>query len=211
MFSSVFWAANPSYYALIVDSSGTATYRSSPDSLARTGVPFVIVFKMTAASTESIFDFLQQLDFLDQNIPHSTGSPENKPVRTLEVYYAGKMNQLTYSESGNSAVHELTTIFERISKTMELGRHLSAAGTPEEIRAALQKIETRLEQNSLSEAQALAPIVRAVAENKPLDAKLRARARSLVETFTAAHSANRFRDVHDQVWKLLSVARVATP
>jgi len=180
VFSSVFWAANPSYYSIIVDSSGTATYRSQPDSLIRTGVPFVVIFKMTTSTTESILKLLQELNFLDENIPHSTSSPENKPVRTLEVYYSGRRDQLTYSDSDNAAVRELTSIFEQISQTLELGHDLTVGRKPQQISATLQQIESRLARRSLAEPQALMAILRGIAENQSLGSELRARASRLL-------------------------------
>jgi hypothetical protein len=42
IFTSVLWSADPSYYSIAVDSIGTATYQSAPESLERTGVPYTI-------------------------------------------------------------------------------------------------------------------------------------------------------------------------
>src|SRR6185312_17212979 len=54
-FTSVFWAADPSYYSITVDSSGTATYRSVPDSVLHNGVPYMIAFKTSESNTKTIF------------------------------------------------------------------------------------------------------------------------------------------------------------
>src|SRR5207248_4615377 len=47
IFTSVLWSADPSYYSIAIDSTGTTTYQSAPDSIEKTGVPYMIQFQVS--------------------------------------------------------------------------------------------------------------------------------------------------------------------
>src|SRR3984957_11812885 len=114
IFNSVFWDANPSSYSIALDSTGAATYQSTPDSADRTGVPYTIEFQSSDATRRVTFNVVRQLNFLNDDFPASAGSPEKIPVRTLPYHDITFDNQITYSESADSNIQELTSVFEEI-------------------------------------------------------------------------------------------------
>ncbi len=187
VFTSVFWAADPSYYSITVDSSGAATYRSVPDSVLHTGVPYMIAFKASERTTKAIFGLLNESGFLGKTLAHSTSSPENEPVHTLSFRQYGSSKLITYSSTKDSAVRQLTSIFERIAGTLELGHDLATAhnsGAPDRISANLDNLDRRLKLHLLTESQALAALLRSVAADKTLEPRLRRQARDLQEKVT---------------------------
>jgi hypothetical protein len=125
IFSSVLWSADPAYYSIAVESSGTATYQSAPESLERTGVPYTIKFHISDRTRRTIFNLARQLDFFRGEIQVQQVSTEKDKARTL-IYHDFPLNtQLTYSGSSDSDIEELTSIFEEVSETLEYGRRLA--------------------------------------------------------------------------------------
>ena len=63
LFSSVLWGADPAYYSIALDSSGTATYESLPASVGENGVPYTMEFQVSDRTRRVAFNLAQGLDF----------------------------------------------------------------------------------------------------------------------------------------------------
>jgi hypothetical protein len=182
IFTSVFWAADPSYYSIAIDSTGAATYQSAPRSLEGTGVPYTTEFQASDKTRRTTFNLAQRLNFLRDTIPVSTGSPDKSTVRTLAYHDLQFKNELTYSSSSDPNVQELTSVLEEISETLELGRRLLYFYDHDKAKldSELKRIETGGERHRFRELQALAAILNSIVSDRQLDRAVRDRADELL-------------------------------
>src|SRR6185437_10690074 len=125
VFTWTLWTADPSYYSIAVDSSGSATYRSAPTALMHSGVPYMVEFQVGDRTRREIFNISQNLEYFGQEIKTSVDSPANSSVRTLSYRYSRLNNEITYSNTSNEDLEEITSIFEGVSETLESGRRLN--------------------------------------------------------------------------------------
>jgi hypothetical protein len=182
IFSSVFWNANPPSYFIALDSTGAATYQSTQESVERTGVPYTIEFQSSDATRRVTFNIVRQLNFLNGDFAASVGSPQNIPVRTLAYRDLTFNNQITYSESTDSNVQELTSVFEEISVTFEFARRLGYLHQHD--RAGLEpeliRMQTSAEHHLLRELHAVTPALRSIASDASLSESVRKHAEAIL-------------------------------
>jgi hypothetical protein len=182
IFNSVFWNANPPSYSIALDSTGAATYQSIQDSVERTGVPYTIEFQSTDATRRVTFNIARQLNFLNGDFPVSLGSPQNNPVRTLAYHDITFNNQITYSESPDSDIQELTSVFEEISATFEFARRLAYLHQHDkgELEPELVRMQTSAEHHLLRELQAVTPALRSIVSDASLSESVRKHAEAIL-------------------------------
>ena len=183
IFTSALWSADPGYYSIAVDTAGTATYQSAPESLERTGVPYTIEFHVSDRTRRTIFNVVRQLDFFRGEIPAQQISTANDKVRTLMYRDLPLSTQLTYSGSSDSNIEELTSIFEEVSETLEYGRRLAYLQQHDrkKIASELKTLQADADRHVLRELQTIAPVLRSLAADSGLDDESRHTAQSLAE------------------------------
>jgi hypothetical protein len=182
VFSSVLWTANPSSYSLAVDATGAATYQSTQDSVERTGVPYTVEFQASDATRRMTFNIVRQLNFLNGEFPTYSGTPEKVPVRTLAYHDITFDNRVTYSESSDSEIQELTSVFEEISATFEFARRLSYLHQHDKDRLEpeLIRMQTSAERHMLRELQAATPALKIIASDHTLTDSVRNHAEAIL-------------------------------
>jgi hypothetical protein len=182
IFNSIFWNANPPSYSIAVDSTGAATYQSTPDSAEWTGVPYTIEFQTSDATRRVTFNVVRQLNFLNGDFPVSQGSPEKIPVRTLAYHDITFNNQITYSESADSNIQELTSVFEEISSTFEFAHRLAYLHQHDRngLEPELVRMQTSAEHHLLRELQAVTPALRSIASDPSLSESVRKHAEAIL-------------------------------
>lgn len=182
VFTSVLWNAHPPYYTIAVDSIGSATYQSSPNSVDSTGVPYTLVFQANDSTRRMIFNVARNLDYFGDDIPVKVNSPQSGPIRTLAYRDLTFNNLITYSECSNSEIDELTSIFEEVSATAEFGRILTylRQNDKDGVAAELATMQKEAERHHLRELQAIAPVLRSIASDNKSSEDARTRARALL-------------------------------
>jgi hypothetical protein len=182
VFTSVFWTANPSYYSIAIDSAGTATYQSAPDSVEHSGVPYTVEFHVSDRTRRATFNMARNLDFFREAIPVSTGSPETSMVRTLAYHDPAFNAQITYTSSPDPNLQELTSILEETCETLEFGRKLNYfhAHDPRALEPELIKMQGRIERHRLRDLQALVPTLNGIATDSAVEQSARQRAQELL-------------------------------
>lgn len=164
IFSTVLWDANPSSYSIAIDSTGTATYQSSSSAVAQSGVPYTVEFQASDASRRMAFNVARRLDFFSGTYNNTVEAPNKASVRTLAYHSPEVNNQITFSQSSDPDVQELTTVFEEISATFESSRRLmilldrNKAGIADELQT-MQKIAER---HRVREFQVVAPVLKRI-------------------------------------------------
>ena len=182
IFTSVLWAADPSYYSIAIDSTGTATYQSAPDSIGKTGVPYTLEFQVSDRTRRVTFNVARQLDYFGDKAQQSVSSPQAGSVRTLAYHDSTIRHQITYSSSSDSEINELTSVFEEISVTLEFGRRLSYFHQHDNgrLNVELDRLRASTERRTARELQAIAPVLRVIASDDRLEGELRQKAEALL-------------------------------
>jgi hypothetical protein len=182
VFNSVFWIANPASYSIAVDATGAATYQSTQDSIDRTGVPYTIEFQTSDATRRITFNVIRELNLLDGNFPISLGSPQAAPVRTLVYHDVTFDHQISYTDSTDSQIQELTSVFEEISATFEFARRIGYLHQhdKEALEPELDRMQSSAEHHHLRELQAVTPALKSVALDASLSNSIRAHAEALL-------------------------------
>ena len=183
IFTSVLWTADPSYYSIAIDASGTATYQSAPDSIEHTGVPYTVEFQVSDRTRRTAFNVTRQLDYFREQAGESLSSARNSSVRTLTYHDSQFHNQVTYSASPDSEIEELTSVFEGISETLEFGRRLAYFHKNDNsaLDAELDRLQTRsADRRTLREFSAIAPILRSIVSDNRLETAPRHKAEAIL-------------------------------
>jgi hypothetical protein len=190
VFNWVRWRAQPSYYSIAIDATGSSTYQSAPTSEERTGVPYTMEFQVSNRTLRATFNLARRLDFLAQAPRLDLSSPEKAAVETL-AYEDGEISrQITYSSSPDADVQELTSVFEEISETLEFGRRLaySRQHEPARLAAELDQLEQKAERHLLRELEALEPLLKTIAADQTLAARTRQHAQQIIERIDHPHA-----------------------
>ena len=182
IFSSVRWSADPSYYSIAIDSSGTATYQSTPKGMEESGAPYTIEFQVSDRTRRIAFNLAQRLDYFGGGFGESQSSPDKNNVRTLAYRFESVNNQFTYSASSDPDIEELTSVFEELSQTFELGRKLNdlQVHNKKGIEPQLEAMRSKAERHALRDLPALLPILRELASDTSLDTAARKKAATLI-------------------------------
>lgn len=183
VFTSVLWSANPPYYSLAIDSTGASTYQSAPNSTDSTGVPYTVTFQANDSTRRTAFNVIQELDFLRGDFAVSQGSPETKAVCTLSYHDLTFNNQLIYSETSDSEIRELTSIFEEVSATLEFGRRLAYFHQNDKnaLDGELAAMQKDAERHNLRELQVVASVLRSIASDASVISHARQEAEAILE------------------------------
>jgi hypothetical protein len=193
-FDLVFPNSVPSHYAVSIQSTGKAAYRSNPEvsSGSGSGDPYIVKFTASEATSRRIFELTKQADFFKKDFDYKKTRIANTGNKTLTytegpqpdfgAYTNGVRYQTTYVWSQNPAIQELTAIFNNISNTMEAGRRLEFDQKYDKLGldAELKQMENLQKAGQLAEVQAIAPTLRAIAADSTVMHIARASAQKLL-------------------------------
>lgn len=182
VFNSVLWNATPPSYSIAVDATGAATYQSTQDSIDRTGVPYSIEFQTSDATRRIAFNIARELNLFNGDFPISLGSPDTTAVRTLVYHDITFNNHITYSDSTDSQIQELTSVFEEISATFEFARRLGYLHQhdKERLEPELTRMQASAERHMLRELQAVTPALKSIALDASLSDGVRKQAEAIL-------------------------------
>jgi hypothetical protein len=183
IYTSALWSADPASYSIAVDAAGTATYQSAPESVGRTGAPYTLEFHVSDRTRRTIFNVVHGLDFFRGEVPVQPVSTVNDTARTLTYHDLSFSTQLAYSNSSNSDIEELTSIFEEVSETVEYGRRLAYLEQHDKSRipAQLKALKTDADRHFVRELQAIASVLKGLVADTGLDAESRRTAQALLD------------------------------
>jgi hypothetical protein len=186
-FSCSQWGANPPYYSIAVDSAGNATYQSTPQSATKTGLPYSVEFLASSTTRTKVFQLAEKLHFFRGTFK-DINSGRDVGTYTLTFGEGSVHNQITYHSSPNLLVQNLTTLFGRISTTLEFGRRLSALQTANSVGmdAELEKMAQMIHAGQLAELQAVTPVLQQVASDEKLSQVCRQRAQAILNEVKVA-------------------------
>jgi hypothetical protein len=201
-FTFDFPGSSPDHYSLTVDSSGHGTYVSGkPDSGTQkpadsdadsdtttiSETPWRYEFQLSDAARARIFDLAKRADYFKGNLDYGKGKVASTGAKTLIYKDALHTSQATYNYSNKPAVEELTRTFQNIAATLEFGHRLDYSHRYQKLALdeELKQMEAMVKSGSLEELQAVAPILKRIADDPTVMNVSRARAERLLQQGTA--------------------------
>ena len=184
--------ATPLFYSIAVDSTGSATYESIPNSVARTGTPYTMEFLASNTTRTQIFGMIESLHFLrgfgtdpEFNVAGSS--------HTLTFTEGGQRNQIQYDATSNTNVQNLTTLFERISSTLEFGRRLGITeqNDTDAIEAEISRMKDMIQAKQFAELQTLSSILVRIASDPRVSLSSRQQAQLILTRIGTSSTSGR--------------------
>lgn len=161
-------AATPAFFSVAVSATGRVAYQSSAKE--QTGDPYALKFTMSPENQKLVFHVADQLKHFNGNWDYKKGKIAFTGTKTLAFKNADQAFTTTYNWSDNVQIQQLTTLFQSISETIELGRKLADTYRFDKlgVDAVLKSMEEAAKNNQLAEIQAVQPILSKLAKDSSL-------------------------------------------
>jgi len=174
-FTLDFPAANPSHYLISVGHDGRGTYVCN---LQRGTLEFTISDRVRV----QIFDLAQRAHYFSGKVDSGHKGLANTGAKTLVYRDGQRESHATYNYSTSAPVEQLTAIFQNLSETLEFGRRLSFFHKYQKtaLDEELKRMEELQRENSLGDPQAIAPVLKEIADDQSVMNVARARALRLM-------------------------------
>ena len=182
-FTLDFPVSAPSHYSLRVSQDGKASYESMGKLTPQAdGDPFSYGFVMSEANRARIFALAAQAKYFEGDVDYKKGHIANTGRKVLAYEDGEQHHEAVYNYSTNTAIQQLTQIFQSISATVESARRLQYFHHYQKLALEdeLKRMEEMAKSNSLEELQAIAPVLQAIADDKATMNVTRARAQRLL-------------------------------
>jgi hypothetical protein len=174
----------PEHYQFQVGSDGRTTYDSVSkiSSQSEDRDNFHHEFVMSLETLQKIVQLTAKANRFQKLTDHSSRQMANTGKKTLSYRDDKGVTEGTYNYSKQPAVEELTTLFENISLTMEFGRRLRYDHRYQKLALdqEIKRMEEMARSNSLTELQAVEPILQQIAADTSVINGARARAQRLI-------------------------------
>jgi hypothetical protein len=191
-FELTFAGARPAHYSFAVQSTGRTSYRSDdPDKQDQQ--PFITEFTLNERIARQIFDlakkthyFRGDFEFHGSNIANMGTKTftysEGASNPTLPTGDTGKQTRTSFNYTQNGPLQQLTTIFQTVSTTLEFGARLQQLHRYDRmgLEPELKRMEEVGKEHGLREVQAIAPILRDIANDTQVFNVTRQRAARLL-------------------------------
>ncbi|HZE26159.1 MAG TPA: hypothetical protein VE083_02175 [Terriglobales bacterium] len=183
-FSLDFPQSIPDHYVLTVSSDGHAGYDSTGKLTvdADPGDPFHLDFTISPGTRVRIFELAAKARYFEEKVDSGKRNLASTGAKVLTYRDGQRSTQAAYNYSPIPAVRDLTAVFQNISTTLEFGRrldyyyHYQKLALEEE----LKRMEQMVNEKSLEELQAVAPILQRIVADPSVINVTRARAQRLL-------------------------------
>jgi hypothetical protein len=183
-FSLDFRGANPSHYQVVVANDGHGSYASDGkfDDKSDAADPAPLQFEVSANIRAQIFDLAKRAHYFTGKVDSGRKNIANTGAKTLAYKDASHSSQATYNYSLLQSIEQLTSIFQNLSTTMEFGRRLIYLHKYEKLALddQLKRMEELQREDSLGDVQAIAPVLKEIANDSSVMNVSRARALRLL-------------------------------
>lgn len=185
-FSLDFPGANPSHYELVVANDGEGSYTSNGkfDENSDAAAPAALKFTVSENIRAQIFDLAKRAHYFTGKVDSGRKNIANTGEKTLVYKDASHNSQATYNYSPIQPIEQLTSIFQNLSTTMEFGRRLAYLHQYEKLALddQLKRMEDMQRENDLGDVQAIAPVLKEIANDSSVMNVSRARALRLLNS-----------------------------
>jgi hypothetical protein len=192
-FQFEFPGANPSHYAISVDATGRAAYKSTgpqdenaayttPGQPAAPGDPYMVKFAMSQPTRDQLFALAQRLNYFNGNFDYTKTRVANTGAKTLVYADPTRHFETTVNWSQNADIMEVVRIFQNISTTLEFDRRLQDHIRHQKLALEddLKELQDAVSHNNAAEVQLLAPTLQKIANNASILHIARKRAQDLL-------------------------------
>lgn len=182
-FTLDFPGSDPDHYTFRVTSDGRAAYESSSPLPNDGGKDtFQEEFTLSAPTCKKIFDLAARARFFESDLELKKRNLASTGTKILTYQDAQRSTRATYNYSQVPAAQELTGIFQNMAVSMEFSRRLQHAYRYQKLALdqELKRMEEMLKSNSLSEVQAVEPVLSKIAADPSVINVVRARAQRLI-------------------------------
>ncbi|HZQ20376.1 MAG TPA: hypothetical protein VFA90_16905 [Terriglobales bacterium] len=186
-----FPGANPSHYEIVVPKEGTGSYSSNGkiNDQSDAADPAAIDFSVSDATRKEIFELAKRAKYFTGKVDSGRQNIANTGEKTLAYKDANHNSQATYNFSNVAAVQQLTSMFQGLSAALECGRRLTFFHRYQKLALddELKKMEELNRENMLGDLQAIAPILKSIADDSSVMNVSRARALRLLSASESTH------------------------
>ena len=196
-FQFEFSGANPSHYALAVDSTGRAAYTSSSpqdtnSSFTNSGQQpaagdlYATKFTLSSGTTQQIFDLAKRLNYFDGKFDYTKTRVANMGAKTLVYGDPTRHFETTFNYSQNPDAMMLAHLFQNLSSTLEFGLRLDHDMRHQKLALEddLKQLQDAAGHDSASEIGLLKPMLQKIANDASILHIARRRAQELLASLS---------------------------
>jgi len=181
-----FEGSNPSHYELTITSDGHGTYTSNGQ-LNEKADPAELVpveFAISDKVRQQIFDLAKRAKYFEGRVDSGRTNIANTGTKVLTYKDGKRSTKATYNYSPILAVADLTEIFQNLCTTLEFGRRLTFFHKYQKLALddELKRMDEMRRDTMLGDLQAIAPILRDIANDQKVMNVSRSRALRLLAT-----------------------------
>ncbi|HUK46200.1 MAG TPA: hypothetical protein VLW06_01355 [Terriglobales bacterium] len=185
-FTLDFPGSNPSHYEIVVGNDGNGSYTSN-GKLDENSDPFdppTLQFQVDDSVRSQVFDLAKRAHYFSGKVDSGRKNIANTGTKVLAYKDASHDSKATYNYSLVQPVDQLTEIFQGLSTTLECGRRLTYLHKYEKLALddELKRMAELQQENSLVDIQAIAPELKAIADDSTVINVSRSRALRLLAT-----------------------------
>ncbi len=191
-FTLDFPGSDPAHYTLTVTSDGRGSYESDGKLLlqAQPGDRSGINFTLSAATRDQIFNLARQIRSSDQRKEnHKVASTGTK---TFSFDNGQSVFKITYDYSPVAKVRDLTSLFQRLSCTLEFGRRLQYEHRYQKLALAedMKYMDGQFHQGMLLDVGTIGPVLQKIVDDPSVINGARMRAQQLLLADTSSPSGS---------------------
>ena len=178
-----FPGSNPAHYEITIQNDGHDYYTSNGDlgnSTSPDSTPFE--FSISEKTRQQIFDLAKKANYFSGKVDSGNTKIANTGVKTL-VYKDGSHDtSATYNYSLEPSVQQITNILQNLSTVLEYGRRLTWFHKYQKLALDddLKQMEERQREKSFGDVDAIAPLLKQIADDPSVMRMSRARAMRLL-------------------------------
>jgi hypothetical protein len=184
-FTIDFPGSQPEHYSVQVESGGKGRYESSgkvaPDS--EESDSFSCPFTVSSATSQRIFALAAKANYFRKDLDSRRKGLAFTGKKTLAYKDAQRSGESTYNFSPDPAVEEITSLFQRLSATLEFGHRLDYDHRYQKLALdrELKSLEEGARSGSVVELAAIEAILRQIVGDASVINVSRARAQRILE------------------------------
>jgi hypothetical protein len=184
-FTLDFPESTPGHYSVQVQSDGKSHYesRSKVSSESEETDSFDYDFTVSPAAREKIFQLTAKAGYFRKDLDSHRKNLAFTGKKTLGYKGEHRSGESTFNYSADVAVQDLTSLFQGLSATLELGHRLEYGLRYQKLALAedLKRTEESARMNPPVEMQAIAPILQQIVADSSVMNVTRARAQRLLD------------------------------
>ncbi len=175
--------SNPAHYEITIQSDGHAAYTSNGDlgnSTSPDDKPFE--FTISENTRQEIFDLAKKANYFSGKVDSGNTKLAKMGEKTVSYKDESHNTSATYNYSLDPAVQQITSILQNLSTVLEYGRRLTWFHKYQRLALEddLKQMEDRQREKTLGDIQAIAPLLKQIANDQAVMRMTRARALHLL-------------------------------